>query len=478
MINNPRLRYKERLAPALRAKNNTFQKTHTNQINMNRLFILVFTFLLATQLWGADDFAYENKTYLENIKTVRFHVEGFPSSYPVIELGGAAQLRLSFDDISDDIRRYSYQLIHCNSNWDPSALSPLEYIDGILQDNIRDFDFSFRTISAYVHYTLVFPHRDMQLTKSGNYLLLITDNEDDEKPAITRRFMVVESLTTISGAVTRAMEVQKVPTHQEVDFMVNTKRLSLRNPMQEVKATVIQNGRWDNAVSNIPPLLLSKEQLNFNHQGLVSFAGGNEFRNLDIRSIAAPRTAVSSITNEGDAYAMVLAPENLRNQDIFLNYFDLNGDFINFRDDRPILNLGDEYFQQNFERLNLEYTGDYIYTTFILNASQPLNSDIYLFGGFTEFRKQAAFKMVYNELIGAYVAKVLLKQGFYNYYYVTDTDAFGRRGEKAEEAILSETEGNFTETENDYQVLVYYRPIGGRYDQLVGSSLFNSVNSN
>lgn len=442
---------------------------------MKRLRLLLLPFFLVTALASQDDFEYTNKTYLENIKTVRFHVDGFPSSYPVIELNGGAQLRISFDDLSDDIRRYSYRLIHCNSNWEPSALSPLEYIDGLPQDNIRDFDFSFRTISTYVHYTLAFPHRDMQITKSGNYLLLITDTEDDEVPAITRRFMVSENITSISASVTRAMEARKVRSHQEIDFMVNARRLRLRNPQQEIKATVIQNGRWDNAIMNIPPLLVRGEQVSFDHQGLVSFAGGNEFRNLDIRSIAAPRTAVSSITNEGDHYAMLLAPEGLRNQDIYLNYFDLNGDFINFRDDRPILNLADDYFQQNFDRLNLEYTGEYIATTFVLETQQALGSDIYLFGAFTEFQKKPAFRMTYNELIGAYVAKTHLKQGFYNYYYVTDTDSFGRGSESPQEAILTETEGNFTETENDYHVLVYYRPIGGRYDQLVGSRLINSV---
>lgn len=441
----------------------------------SRLLFFLLPLLFAATLASQDDFEYINKTYLENIKTVRFHVDGFPSSYPVIELNGGAQLRISFDDLNDDIRRYSYRLIHCDSNWEPSSLSVLEYIDGLPQDNIREFDFSFRTISTYVHYTLAFPHRDMQITKSGNYLLLITDTEDDEVPAITRRFMVSENITSVSATVTRAMEVRKVPTHQEVDFTVNTRRLQLRNPQQEIKATVLQNGRWDNAVTNIPPLLIRGEQVSFDHQGLVSFAGGNEFRNLDIRSIAAPRSAVTSITNEGDHYAMVLAPEGLRNQDIYLNYFDLNGDFINFRDDRPILNLGDDYFQQNFDRLNLEYTGEYIATTFVLQVQPPIQSEIYLFGAFTEFQKKPAFRMVYNELIGAYVARAHLKQGFYNYYYVTDTDSFGRSGDKPQEAILSETEGNFTETENDYQILVYYRPIGGRYDQLVGSRLINSV---
>ena len=30
--------------------------------------------------------------------------------------------------------------------------------------------------------------------------------------------------------------------------------------------------------------------------------------------------------------------------------------------------------------------------------------------------------------------------------------------------------GNFYETENEYLILVYHRPFGGRYDKLVGMS--------
>lgn len=39
---------------------------------------------------------------------------------------------------------------------------------------------------------------------------------------------------------------------------------------------------------------------------------------------------------------------------------------------------------------------------------------------------------------------------------------------------ISETEGNWYETENDYLILCYYKPLGGRYDQLVLATIINS----
>ena len=37
------------------------------------------------------------------------------------------------------------------------------------------------------------------------------------------------------------------------------------------------------------------------------------------------------------------------------------------------------------------------------------------------------------------------------------------------------TEGNLWESENEYMILVYYRALGGRYDQLIGLTRFDSM---
>lgn len=441
---------------------------------MIRLFSLL-TLLLSfglTTLFAQPDFDYVDKTYLSNITTVKLNVAGFPHSYPVISLTGSAQLRLSFDDMSNEVRRYTYRIIHCNRDWTPSTLSPLEYTSGFSEGDLNDFNFSFRTLAEYIHYDLYFPNQDIEITKSGNYMLVVTDDEDDEITAITRRFMVTENIAGMSGEVNRSTAIGKIHTHQEVDFSVNTKQLKPRNPLQEISASVVQNGRWDNAIIGISPTLMRREAVLFDYQGKVSFAGGNEFRNLDIRSIAAPRADILDITNEGSNFAMVLKPERVRDQEIYLNYADLNGDFFNLSNDEPVLNITTDF--RDFERLNLDFTGDYINMTFILNTGTEFEGDnVYLFGSFTEFQKKRKYKMTYNPAINSYVAKVLLKQGFYNYWFVTNQNAFGEKPEDLDFS-LDRTEGNFDEAENDYLVLTYYRPLGGRYDRLVGHTILNS----
>jgi hypothetical protein len=312
----------------------------------------------------------------------------------------------------------------------------------------------------------------MKLDASGNYLLVVYDEEEDAFPVITRRFMVHENIAGMSGRIMRPAQVDKIHTHQEVDLTVNTKQMNLKAPMRELSVTVLQNNRWDNAITGLVPNLLKPDYVRFDYQGKVSFQGGNEFRNLDIRSIRAPRTQMAGITNEGDFYAMMMEAEKPRDTGTYLNYFDLNGDYVNFRFDRDVLTLADEVLQESFERLRFDFNGEYIEMTWVLQTPFPLDRDVYIFGGLSEYQLKPNLKMVWNPLINAYVGRTMLKQGFYNYYYVTE-----QKPEKGSTDRINydELEGSFDETENDYLALAYWRPIGGRYDRLVGALLLNST---
>jgi hypothetical protein len=66
----------------------------------------------------------------------------------------------------------------------------------------------------------------------------------------------------------------------------------------------------------------------------------------------------------------------------------------------------------------------------------------------------------------SYEAFIQLKQGIYNYNYVT-RDSEGNVNETA-------LEGTHSQTENVYEILVYHRPIGTRADALVGYSFIKT----
>ena len=68
--------------------------------------------------------------------------------------------------------------------------------------------------------------------------------------------------------------------------------------------------------------------------------------------------------------------------------------------------------------------------------------------------------MQYNSRNNLFELVIKLKQGFYNYKYIAV--------DKDKKVIRGEIGGNFDETENEYNVIVYYRNYGERYYRVVG----------
>ena len=389
---------------------------------------------------------------VDYIKSVKFYIEGLFLSVPILELGSNSQLILEFDDLDGDAKDYFYSITHCDKNWIPSDLSSLEYIEGFAEERLNEFDFSFKTLGNYTHYVLAIPNREMSWKLSGNYLLQIHDRDQDMLTVLTRRFMVVESTVGIQPRMVVPNVVSKSRTHQEIDFNVDLKQTNIRNPRIEVFATVLQNGRWDNAIMDIPPMFTRPDQLIFDHQDKIVFAAGKEFRFLDLRSLRFRNDKISTIERDLNTHRVVLFKESKRFNQVFFTYDDLNGKFI---------------IESNDQR-NGDLTGNYADVLFALDAPAELpDQDIYLFGALTDWRILPEFQMVYNNAVNAYVGTAKLKQGYYDYCYVNvpkNTDP--------PVPEFTEIEGNSFETQNNYTILIYYRPFGERYDRLIGAATF------
>ena len=413
---------------------------------MKQLLTFVVLLLATYNLSGqSDSLRNYDFVYRDNIHAVKFHINGLPLSNPIIDLNSSSRLVLSFDDLNDDITDYVYQIVHCDMNWKPSELDELDYIDGFNGERIADYNFSYNTLKDYTHYDLFLPNQDLRWTISGNYLLHIWEDNEERRPVITRRFMVAESKVRIGGELVAPSKVDKYRSHQEIDFLVNHKGLDIRNPRREITAVVLQNGRWDNAISGLKPVFIKGEDLLFDFQDKIVFPAGKEFRFLDMRTFRYLTEKMADMVERDTEYDIALFKEEARTFKNFRSYEDINGRFL----------------IDHQEREDADIEGDYATIFFSVGVTQELfDTDVYLFGALTDWQIQDKYQLKYNPAVGAYVGKVLLKQGFYNYFYV---------GVPAgSDQIDYETfEGNWHETENEYTILIYYRPFGQRYDSLI-----------
>ncbi|WP_075344356.1 type IX secretion system plug protein [Tenacibaculum agarivorans] len=379
-------------------------------------------------------------TNSQDIKSVQLRPVGIESFVSIVPLGTV--LQLSFDDLDGDNKEYLYKIEHMTYDWKSSNLQSNQYIDGFDQNYIIDVTNSFNTLQGYTHYRVQIPNQNTRITQSGNYLISVI-NEDDEI-IFTRRCVFYENLTTVGVNVLRSRETKLNNTEQTVQFLVNHKGLHINNPFQEIKVQLFQNNNWNTAISDIQPLFVRNDQLIYNHTLKTNFPGGNEFLGFDNKRVRSTSLNIAK-TERKDIFHNYLYTDIERRTKPYAYNPDINGQFI-----IRTLDANDE---------NSE--ADYAMIHFSLDVFQSYEGkDVYVYGAFNDFQLTEENKMSFNSEENIYQADILLKQGFYNYTYVTvDQD---------EKIDRNEINGSFFETENEYTAIIYYKPFGGLFDRVIG----------
>jgi hypothetical protein len=410
------------------------------------LFLLVLS-----SLYSLGQRVYDNTCYDDKVATVILQKNiGIYDPLPVLNLGSTESLKLSFDMLDPQNEFLNYSIIHCNRNWMPSDLQPMDYVNGNTMGEITDYKFSTNTYQTYTHYSLNFPTEEMTITKSGNYILKVFRNFDEEDILLTRRFMVVDIQTKISSTIKSATVPEFRFSHQEVDFSVNYLGFDIPNPFLDVNVTILQNNSWNNAITNLKPQFVNNNELSFNYENENLFPGTNEFRFFDIRSLRffsnnVIKKYIDSVQN------VVLRPEESK---AYLNYVR----WIDYNGKRDIFNS---------DGMNLVEDGDYalVHFNFKSNNLEDMG-EIFVYGELTDWQLKDEFKMTYSPELNMYTCPVLLKQSYYNYHFIL-------RG-KDGKIDYSFTEGNHQETENDYTILVYHKNVFYGYDEIIGLGSRNS----
>jgi len=395
-----------------------------------------------------------NGVYRENIHSVQFFREGWDFSQPIIELGAADQrIQLKFDELSDGVTNFVYRVTHCDEEWYPSRLVQSEYMEGFMENPINDYAASINTTTKYTNYLLSLPNENVRFLVSGNYLLSVFEEGKKDSPVLTRRFYVVEPLADIKGEVKKSTFEGFKGRDQEIDFDMTYSRIGIQDPRTEIKVVVMQNSRTDNCLTKLKPLFVRDNQLSYDLSRENVFAGGNEFRNFDTKNLRINGLGVANIEFIRPLYHVTLRTDLVTRGSEYRNENDLNG----------------RYLIKNDRVTDSDLESDYMKVYFSLEMAEPLlGGNIYVFGGLSDWQCLPVNKMTWNPELKLYEAALLLKQGFYDYQYVYVENG----GSLIDNTLL---EGSYVETENDYQILVYYRGFSSRYDRLIGYRTINSV---
>ncbi len=434
------------------------------------LLMLIFTSVLSAQSLPAVD-----TVYAKNIRTVQFADALDGNGDVIIDLKSNQTLKLHFDDLDADVKNYSYTVEQCDRDWKPSRLDKIEYLEALQEDRIREYRSAQATNVQFTNYRLEIPNDVIRFTKSGNYVLHVYLDNGDKTPIFTRRFIISEPIISIATIPATASAIY-YNTHQDIHFQIDPKTFRIQNPMNDIRTTVLQNGRWDNAYIAKTPQYVVGDKISYDNIDSLIFPAGREWRYVDVRSTRYRSERVQRIIQGDETWEFLLVPDLDRSRQPYIYYFDLNGRFfvetLDYSQGAISViggNANSTTLPAPTAQINVvnEVQSDYVNTFFSLKKPEIEDKEVYIFGGLTDWKLDERFHLKYDEAANLYKTNVFLKQGFYNYAYVTVP-----KGTKQYD--MSELEGDWYATQNDYTIVVYHRPFGARYDRVIGVVKYSS----
>lgn len=402
-------------------------------------FIIAVSFLCATALTA---YAQKSQILSERIHTLQVRKNGDWQSLPVITLGTDDRIEITFDEFSHDYQRLTYNVRHFDADWKESGLLESEYMEGFNDLPIQDYANSINTTFLYTNYFLELPNDDVKLLVSGNYEVTITDDENHEE-LLKARFSVLENIATVDAAVSGITDIDNNQKHQQLTLNIDYQRLPVNDPQGEIIVRATQNRRQDVMTATLTPSYVSSGKMQFQHNRHLIFKGGNEFRRFEIISMYNYTQHVDKI----DFYDPYFHATLIQDQPM--------------REYRYDQDHNGRYIIRYDQADNSDIEADYLLVHFSLKVPEYSGGRLYLDGDFTDGGYCDKWQMEYNRRTGCYEKAVLLKMGSYDYRYLWVPEG-------PAVAETSKTEGDSFETANEYQIYVWFRQHGARYDRLVG----------
>lgn len=364
-------------------------------------------------------------------------------SLPIIKLNQGEQIHIDFDDMTHDYHRYVYKLEHCDANWNVSqGLFENDYLTGFNGEQaIGDIKQSLNTNHLYTHYHLSLPNENCRLKMSGNYKLTVYEENAEDDKMFTACFMVLEPEMKVGVGYISNTDIDVNRNHQQVTIQADYGSVHVTNPLAQLTTVVLQNGRWDNAVVNAKPDYIQHSGLQWRHCQQLIFQAGNHYRKFEMLDMDHPTMGIDEIKWDGRDYQVFVMPDQPRPNYVYDE------------------SAQGAFYIRNSDNEGNDYLSDYAWVHFQLEAPRQ-QGEVYLNGNWTYDLFTPSCRMEYDDATHTYHASMLLKQGYYSYQYLVlksdDTTA------------PVTTEGDYYQTSNHYDALIYYRGTGDRTYRLVG----------
>lgn len=357
----------------------------------------------------------------EQVRTVQLYRGTDERSLPIVSLGGSDQLALEFDLMTRDGRPVTVSFHHANREWERD-LSPSRVLESYHTDNIVDYRSSQGTDVPYVHYTYRFPNDDIRFRISGNYILRVTERGRRDSVLVERPFFVTDGV----GQLQLAAEPIRVPGQRQQ----SVRPIARYDPPSALQGNsfgysvcFIRNGRLSDTRCQTRPILGHQPRLTFELDRKRAFAPITADYTVDLSALRSGREIER--TDRSMVPLRVL----------------LKPDYAQFSDQNPDVARNGQIVVRDALRghANPHLTAEYVQTTFafVPPGERPLSRRLRVAGSFSNMDPDRGTEMHWVSGRQRYEGELLLKQGYYQYFYETSDPLLREQRDRSQSRVQS-----------------------------------------
>ena len=372
-----------------------------------------------------------------DVGVVQLYPDGAETDLPILQ--GGRPLVLEFDLMGDTGRPLSVYFYHADRNWQRD-LSPVEYMTGYRRDNLTSYSSSRATLPSYTHYEYTFPNDQVNFSVSGNYILRVTEQGAEEEVLFEQPFFVSE------GRMSPRLSFQRLmvgggsgPSIQPI--LQFTPPGGIGTGAFDYNACFFTNGRYkETRCSDRARPAQQGLQFELDPQRAFEAQGANYFLDLSDLRVGAQIAGTNLSATPGQ---VILEPDYARFPDggevpLLHGQSRLSGTADNVAEP----DLAAEYVEVRF--------------SYVPPDERPLSSAPIITGSFNNWQREAKNAMTWQPDSRQYEGTVLIKQGQYEYHYVSE-----------DPRLRQELRRNLPRTRNLYTAFVYYADASLGSDRLL-----------
>lgn len=377
--------------------------------------------------------------------TVITEVNGSATSVPVLKTGTDDSMTVIFDLDEPDMRYLTASVTPLNHDGTPSRMTDDEFLESFNRADVTETDFSQATVSHYTHYRFTLSRSNLLPSRSGLFRLDFVDSDSTTDTVLSVPFYMVSNRAAITPTLSAITDLSYNDGQRQlsVDCDLSGRFTSLIP--DNLSLTVMIDGRT--AASGIHPSQISGNHVAFSHIKSLIFENGNIWRRFDTSDSDYRGHGIASIETTGDG-----------NRRFVLNRGTPRAD-TTYETDGTL--FGGFVIANRLMPSEPETGSEYNDVVFTLDIPFSPLVPVAVEGDFTRFMPGGVLPMSFDSFSGVYEATARLKQGVYNYRYVT--------GNQLSPSLI---EGNFNETPARFDILLFYKSPAMRYPELIGHKTF------